>query len=122
MRSRNGGKTFEAGRNISDSAASFPHLAIDGKDNVYVLWETFLDHRRAPSGLALTVSRDGGNSFDSRVVIPERTANGGRQGLLMRKLAVNGAGDIAVVNSSFKEDEASRVWLARGASGMCARP
>jgi hypothetical protein len=32
----------------------------------------------------------------------------------MRKLAVNGDGAIAIVNSSFKPNEASRVWLIRG--------
>jgi hypothetical protein len=32
----------------------------------------------------------------------------------MRKLAVSGDGAIAIVNSSFKPKEASRVWLIRG--------
>ena len=40
--------------------------------------------------------------------------NGSHQGLLMRKLGVNRAGDIAVVNSSLKPNEQSRVWLMRG--------
>ena len=40
--------------------------------------------------------------------------NGSQQGLLMRKLAVNGAGAVAVVNSTFKRNEASHVWLFRG--------
>jgi hypothetical protein len=34
--------------------------------------------------------------------------------MLMRKLALNRDGAIAVVNSSFKEKERSRVWLMRG--------
>jgi hypothetical protein len=32
----------------------------------------------------------------------------------MRKLAVNAAGAIAVVNSTFKRGERSHVWLFRG--------
>jgi hypothetical protein len=32
----------------------------------------------------------------------------------MRKLGVNRAGDIAVVNSSLKPNNKSRVWLMRG--------
>ena len=38
----------------------------------------------------------------------------------MRKLAVNAAGEIAIVNSSFKEASHSRVRLVRGRIG--ARP
>jgi hypothetical protein len=33
--------------------------------------------------------------------------------MLMRKLAVNGPGAVAVVNSSMKHGEKSRVWLMR---------
>jgi hypothetical protein len=40
--------------------------------------------------------------------------NGSQQGLLMRKLGVTRAGDIAVVNSSLTPNEQSRVWLMRG--------
>jgi hypothetical protein len=36
------------------------------------------------------------------------------QGLLMQKLAVNGAGQLVVANSTFVPDKASRVWLMRG--------
>ena len=35
-------------------------------------------------------------------------------GLLMRKLAVNGTGALAVVNSTFKRGKTSRIWLIRG--------
>jgi hypothetical protein len=35
----------------------------------------------------------------------------------MRKLAVNADGAIAIVNSSFKSNEASRIWLIRGKLG-----
>ncbi|MGH8726219.1 MAG: hypothetical protein ACREU1_15295, partial [Burkholderiales bacterium] len=40
--------------------------------------------------------------------------NGSGQGLLMRKLAVNRDGAVAIVNSSFLERQGSRVWLMRG--------
>jgi len=32
----------------------------------------------------------------------------------MRKLAVGRDGEVAIVNSSFRENERSRVWLIRG--------
>jgi hypothetical protein len=44
---------------------------------------------------------------------PEDGVNGNLQGLLMRELAVGGNGSIAVVNSSFKVNAASRAWLMR---------
>jgi hypothetical protein len=47
-------------------------------------------------------------------VNPELGFNGSRQGLLMRKLAVNESGAVAVVNSTFKRNETSHVWLFRG--------
>ena len=45
---------------------------------------------------------------------PKLGFNGSQQGLFMKKLAVNKAGDIAIVNSTFKQKESSRVWLIRG--------
>ena len=35
----------------------------------------------------------------------------------MRKLAVDAAGDIAIVNSTFTEGTGSSVWLTRGYAG-----
>jgi hypothetical protein len=56
--------------------------------------------------------------FSAPILVPgsrDRTGtNGSHQGLLMRKLAVNRAGAIAIVNSSLTENERSRVWLMRG--------
>jgi hypothetical protein len=40
--------------------------------------------------------------------------SGSQQGLLMEKLAVNAPGAIAVVNSTFKGNETSHIWLFRG--------
>jgi hypothetical protein len=45
---------------------------------------------------------------------PAGGSNGSSQGLLMRKLAVNEAGQVAVVNSSLKYGEKSRLWMLRG--------
>jgi hypothetical protein len=47
-------------------------------------------------------------------VDPALGVNGSQQGLLMRKLAVNGAADVAIVNSTFKRDQSSSIWLIRG--------
>jgi hypothetical protein len=116
-RSSDGGRSFERPRVISDRDAGFPALSLDGKGNVYVLWERFPEHPFLARGLAFAVSKDSGRTFTPPVLVPESGGpgwNGSSQGLLMRKLAVSRDGDIAIVNSSFKESERSRVWLVRG--------
>jgi hypothetical protein len=116
-RSSDGAGSFERPRDISRRDAGFPALSVDGKGNLYVLWERFADHPLIPRGLALAVSGDGGKTFTAPVLVPDSAEagwNGSSQGLLMRKLAVNRQGAFAIVNSSFKEKERSRVWLIRG--------
>jgi hypothetical protein len=123
-RSADGARTFDAPRDISTpmpesiASAAFPGLSIDAKGTLYVIWEQYYDHRQRPRGLGITVSSDGGKSFTQPRVVPESIDpangfNGSTQGLLMKKLAVNRAGAVAIVNSSLKQDERSRVWLIR---------
>jgi hypothetical protein len=124
-RSHDGGRTFEPGREISSpqrtgsESAAFPALGLDDQGIVYVLWEIYPDRHEPPRGLAVAYSRDGGQTFSTPAIVPGSSdpaggSNGSRQGLLMRKLAVNRAGAIAVVNSSFRHNEKSRAWLTRG--------
>jgi len=118
-RSSDGARTFEPPREISAPGAGFPALSVDAKGNLYVLWELFHDPRGYPRGLALAVSRDSGRSFTAPAIVPGSIdpaggMNGSNQGFLMRKLAVNGRGAVAIVNSSLKPNERSRVWLIRG--------
>lgn len=116
-RSADQGRSFEAPRDIAGRDAGFPALDIDGKGNLYVLWERFAEHPQLARGLALAVSTDAGRSFSAPVLVPgsaDAGWNGSSQGLLMRKLAVSRDGEIAIVNSSFREKERSRVWLIRG--------
>lgn len=122
-RSRDGARSFEPARDLPLSpgaaGAGFPSLAIDGGGNLYVLWEIFPDPRERPRGLALTVSVDGGRTFAPPATVPGSADpaggfNGSHQGLLMKKLAVNSRGVLAVVNSSLTPDRGSRVWLMRG--------
>ena len=110
------GAAFEPPRDISGRDAGFPSLGADGSGNLYVLWERFAEHPLRARGLGLALSRDGGASFETGAVPDSAGAgrNGSLQGRLMRKLAVNPGGAFVVVNSSFKEKEQSRVWLARG--------
>jgi hypothetical protein len=111
------GARFERPRDISGDGAGFPSLALDAAGRICVLWERFGDDGPRPRGLGIAVSRDGGKTFQ-KSEIPGSSgdgANGGLQGLLMRKLAVSPEGQVAVVNSSFQEKRASRVWLLRGA-------
>jgi hypothetical protein len=116
-RSADQGRSFERPRSISDRDAGFPALDIDAKGNLYVLWERFAQHPHLARGLALAVSTDAGRTFTAPVLVPESADggwNGSSQGLLMRKLAVGRDGEIAIVNSSFRDKERSRVWLIRG--------
>ena len=132
-RSRDGGASFETSRELSRpmpagySGAGFPSLSLGAGRDVYVTWELYDGER--PRGLALARSGDGGERFSTPAVVPSSIdarggSTGGLQGLLMRKLAVNGAGDVAIVNSSFKAGVESRVWLTRaaGAGRDCAAP
>jgi hypothetical protein len=96
-------------------------VALDGNDDIYVAWELFDDHRRRPIGLGFAVSRDAGRTFSAPAFVPESADRAGRrnanlQGLLTKKLAVNGGGAIAIVNSSLKDNDGSRIWLIRGQS------
>jgi hypothetical protein len=115
-RSSDRGSSFERPRAVSQETAGFPALGLDAAGNIYVLWERFAEHPRLPRGLALAVSRDGGRTFGAGEVPGSAGAgwNGSSQGLLMRKLAVGKQGAIAIVNSSLKQNDASRVWLTRG--------
>jgi hypothetical protein len=115
---------FEKAREIAGPAErwesmNFPGLGLDGGDNLYVIWELFPEPISYPEGLGFTYSRDGGRTFASPAILPGSVdptlgASGGRQGLLMRKLAVNADGVIAVAHSTFKKGESSRIWLYRG--------
>ena len=125
MRSADGGRSFEPAREISKPlpaghmSAAAPSLAVDMRGRVYVMWELYQRQRQRPRGLGLAVLLDGEPRFGTPIVVPGSAdpaggANGSVQGQLMRKLAVNDAGLIAIVNSSLKDNEHSRVWLIRG--------
>jgi hypothetical protein len=124
-RSFDGARSFEAPRELfaaslgSGEGAGFPSLAIDGNDTVILSWELYPGKDGRPRGLGYTVSGDGGQWFAPPRVMPGSIdpaggSNGSYQGLLMKKLAVNGRGTLAVVNSSMKPQAHSRAWLMRG--------
>ncbi len=123
-RSTDGARTFDVPREISsplsesNRGAAFPALSIDAANRLYVMWELFDERRRGPRGLGLTISTDGGRSFKQPTLVPQSIdpaggSNGSHQGLLMKKLAVSSSGAVAIVNSSLKQHEHSRVWLIR---------
>jgi hypothetical protein len=121
-RSMDGARSFESPRDISSlsgKGAAFPSLGINASGNVFVTWEVFHERGSRPRGMGMTVSLDGGRNFSAPQLIPGSAApdgggNGSYQGLLMKKLAVGDSGAVAVVNSSMKENERSRVWLLWG--------
>lgn len=124
-RSKKGDNMFKEPEEISGEhseifeSVGYPYPDLDGQGNLYVLWELFPDERYFSKGLGLTFSSDGGKTFASPAVVPgsldpELGFNGSQQGLFMKKLAVNKAGEMAIVNSTFKPKGSSRVWLIRG--------
>ena len=124
-RSADGGRTFEMPRDISEAmeqSAAYPCLGVDAKGRLVVIWEMYPDYRQLPRGLGLAFSGDGGRSFSPPSAVPASldamgSFNGSRQGLLMKKLAVNGAGAVAIVNSSMQRGHHSRVWMIRAQIG-----
>lgn len=124
-RSIDGARTFDNPREIPSplpegfGSGNFPTLSFDVEDNLYVLWELFAAREDRPRGLGFTYSSDGGRTFATPSIVPGSADpalgyNGSRQGLLMRKLAVNATGSIVIVNSTFKRGETSHIWLYRG--------
>jgi hypothetical protein len=124
LRSRDGGRNFDPPRELSDplpdssTGASYPSLAVRG-ESLAVAWEMATRQGHGTRGLALVLSPDGGRSFTQPAAVPGSAdpgggANGSSQGQLMRKLALNGRGELALVNSALKAGSHSRVWLLRG--------
>lgn len=124
-RSNDGARSFEKPRELSSPQSArveslgFPSLSFDGEDRLYVIWDLFPRPNAFPRGLGFTLSNDGGETFATPSVIPGSAdpalgVNGSRQGFLMRKLAVNGTAALAVVNSTFKRNRSSAIWLFRG--------
>ena len=124
-RAASGGTGFGEPREVSGRHAEifgsvrFPSLSLDGEGNPCLVWEIHPGRGDRSRGLGFTASRDGGGSFAAPSLVPGTDdpayrVNGSLQGLLMRKLAVNEAGEVAVVNSGFQPREASRVLLVRG--------
>ncbi len=101
-------------------SVGYAYLDLDSRDNIYVLWELFPEEGFIhPQGLGITFSEDQGQTFASPEIVPgtrdpELGFNGSQQGLYMNKLAVNKNGELAIVNSTFRENEASRIRLIRG--------
>ncbi len=117
IRSTNRGITFEPARALSTEGAGYPDLAVDS-NTVVVTWELIAGPRARSRGLALTVSRDGGVTFDEPTLVahsidPAGGFNGSHQGRLMEKLAVRD-GRIAIANSALAHGRASRAWFVRG--------
>jgi hypothetical protein len=120
MRSRDGGRTFEAARELTSATqnnAAYPMLAVDGS-NVLVSWELVTDMHQRSRGLALSYSLDGGSTFTKPAFIAHSIDrlggfNGSHQGRLMEKLALRD-GEIVVANSALAHGRGSRVWLVRG--------
>lgn len=117
--------SFSESRDISGdqpgrfASIHFPMLRLDQEDNLYLTWELFTSPRGRPDRLAFTLLDNGGETLTRPVYVPviadsQYGFSGSQQGLLMSKLAVNATGDIAVVNSTFRRGDSSRVWLIRG--------
>jgi hypothetical protein len=123
-RLKDGEDSFDEPRTIAEpsqqwASMNFPGLSLDGEGNPYVIWELFPEPISYPQGLGITYSEDGGRTFASPAQVPGSVepalgSAGGRQGLLMKKIAVNAGGALAVVHSTFKANEGSHIWLFLG--------
>jgi hypothetical protein len=111
-------QSLELPRTLSSSSratsASFPSLSLAAPGQVAVAWLHQPAPGAAPQGLELVVSRDGGEHFSSPVRVPGTDdatlgATGSRQGKLMRLLAANSSGTLALASSHFLEGKSSRV-------------
>lgn len=118
-------RTFSEPRIVSGAfsrnmdSANFPMLRIDGDDRLIITWETYQNRRGRPTGTSFAISANGGESFSDPQPLPgtgdgEDGFHGSQQGLLMSKLAVNQSGHLAFVNSTYRQNQASRVRLFRG--------
>jgi hypothetical protein len=123
-----GTDSFETPTVLSDrssetyESAHYPTLRVQPNGTLHVLWELFPNWNEYPRGLAYAASRDGGDTFAPPSVVPGSADpaygfSGSQQGLLMEKIAVNEAGDLAVVNSTFDRGTSSHIWLYRGQTG-----
>jgi hypothetical protein len=122
-RSSSAGRSIEAPRTISapagESGSSFPSLSLAAAGQVVVAWLHQASVSAPPRGVELTLSRDGGARFSKPELIPlaidpALDVSGSRQGKLMRFLAANAAGALAVSSSSFREGQRSRIRVLRG--------
>jgi hypothetical protein len=121
--------------NVARSPATcswLPRLAHDGaSSHLHALWQErifsggshggdiLFARSGRPQSLGIAVSGDGGRGFSAPAVVPGGAApaggsDGSQQGWLGRKLAVDGTGRIALVNSSLVPGQGSRVWLMHG--------
>lgn len=119
-------RTITAPHGDQFGSVGFPALSLDDKDRLYVIWELFESLRGRPRGLGFTHSSDGGETFASASVMPGTADprlgfNGSQQGLLMRELAVNQTGAIAVVNNTFRTKRAVSCSFAGGLHRWCTQ-
>jgi hypothetical protein len=124
-RSMGGTGKFSAPRTISPASAdetdgaAYPSIATDGRNALFVIWEIFPAGGSHSRSLGIAWSSDTGQHFTRPALVPGSSdplggLNGSQQGLLGKKLAVDRAGRLAIVNSSMVPEERSRVWLMRG--------
>ncbi|ASC73488.1 hypothetical protein XM38_044550 [Halomicronema hongdechloris C2206] len=101
------------------ASVSFPEVALDGNDRLYVLWDLFSEGGHRPHGLGLTLSEDNGQTFSAPAIVPGTDdpnlgIHGSLQGLLMQKLAVAPTGIFTIVTSTFRARHSSHIWLLQG--------
>ncbi|MCC5794167.1 MAG: exo-alpha-sialidase [Chromatiales bacterium] len=101
---------LDHGDDVPHSAA-FPSLAV-GDNGVHVVAERIHDAGRGFQGLLHAWAADG-ETFTELRTLPGTDAapSGGRQGLLMRKLALHPDGRILAVHSTFDQGRRSGVYL-----------
>ncbi|MCG5549539.1 sialidase family protein [Halorhodospira halochloris] len=116
---------FAAPLTVADStdtieSKSAPYLAVDEADRLYLIWERFSNTGDQSVSLGYATAPEPEADFSEPSLLPGSAEpdlgfNGSLQGLFGDKLAVAPKGGVSVVNSTYLEGEASRIWLHRGA-------
>ncbi len=115
-RRKKGESQFERPRIINGSDnAHFPQLAVDGRGRVHLVWDRYEGGAAYPRAILYARSNDGGETFTApqRVFSAGSKSFSGSQQGLAAKLAVSSSGEVAIVNSTFRPEQSSHIWLLR---------
>lgn len=110
MKSTNEGDTFSDPINVndeeSDGGCSFPAIAVDNEDNIYVVWQDYRNHLPSKESsnpdIYLAKSNDGGESFGPNIRVNDDISLASQ---CEPDIAVSEDGEVYVVWQDFRNDQ-----------------